>query len=880
MRRAASCGLALLCLLGGAARAQEGASPPAQGPRLTKAPALVTFVEAPYPPQERAEGRQASVLLELVVGEDGLVREAKVVESGGAAFDVAALEAAKGFVFSPAEVEGVPTAIRLRYQYDFVLKVEEPAPAVVPPSLGGRVIEQGTGAPLEGVKVRAGAQVATTDAQGRFEFGELPEGEVEVSLEGEGIAPLFGAEVVKAGERLEVTYEVPKRTAPTTPGVLMEIVVTAPRGRREAVSTKVDAGQARSVPGAGGDVVRVVESLPGVARAGAGQGNLIVWGAAPEDTRVYVDGVPLPRLYHESGVRAVIHPRFVQSVELIPGAWGAAYGRGLGGLVLVETQAPTQEGLGGAVGVDLYDASAALGYLGPEGGSVGASARYGLLDRVGGLVSQDAQAFVPLPQYWDGQVRAGQRWLDGRSLDVVAVGAGDRLSRGVPNPDPALETQESRALDFARLYARYEDDQGAQGRTLLVPWVGVERRSRVDRYGAVTTEARAEGWSAGLRAQRRQQPQAWLSLEYGLDVEAALQRHERGGSLALPAREGDARVFGQPPPDQRTSDAYEVASLGVAPWLEARAAWFGERLRLVPGLRLDSNLRSASRRIPPTSTLPEVGLYRFDPALEPRLALEGEPWGPLTLRAAAGVYRQLPPPAELSARFGNPDLPPSRGQHALVGFAWRAPWELELEVTGFVSRTELLPARSQRETPVLAQALEPTGQGQAQGLQALLRLRPRDGFFGWAAYTRSRALRKDGPGAGWRRFDFDQPHALTAVLGWSQPQGWEVSGRLRYATGAPRTPVVGAVYDLTRDRHEPQFGARNSTRLPDFFQLDLRLGRAWGLEGAGSVAAYLEVTNATGRENVEEFVYSADYTQRGSIQGLPLLPVVGVQWDF
>ena len=45
------------------------------------------------------------------------------------------------------------------------------------------------------------------------------------------------------------------------------------------------------MPGTQGDTLKVVQNLPGVARAALGSGALIVWGAAPADTRVYVDGV-------------------------------------------------------------------------------------------------------------------------------------------------------------------------------------------------------------------------------------------------------------------------------------------------------------------------------------------------------------------------------------------------------------------------------------------------------------------------------------------------------------------------------------------------------------------------------------------------------------
>ena len=42
----------------------------------------------------------------------------------------------------------------------------------------------------------------------------------------------------------------------------------------------------------------------------------------------------------------------------------------------------------------------------------------------------------------------------------------------------------------------------------------------------------------------------------------------------------------------------------------------------------------------------------------------------------------------------------------------------------------------------------------------------------------------------------------------------------------------------------------------------------------------IEVQNLTNRANVEEYVYDADYGERGGIQGLPILPVLGVRWSF
>jgi len=56
--------------------------------------------------------------------------------------------------------------------------------------------------------------------------------------------------------------------------------------------------EVRRVPGTFGDPVRVIQSLPGAARAPFGTGLLVLRGANPEDSNVYVDGVEVPLVYH------------------------------------------------------------------------------------------------------------------------------------------------------------------------------------------------------------------------------------------------------------------------------------------------------------------------------------------------------------------------------------------------------------------------------------------------------------------------------------------------------------------------------------------------------------------------------------------------------
>ena len=178
----------------------------------------------------------------------------------------------------------------------------------------------------------------------------------------------------------------------------------------------------------------------------------------------------------------------------------------------------------------------------------------------------------------------------------------------------------------------------------------------------------------------------------------------------------------------------------------------------------------------------------------------------------------------------------------------------------------------------MAGALVQDGSGRSYGAQLLVRAAPWRGLSGWLSYTGGRSERRDHPGSPWRLFDYDQTHILTLVAEYAF-RHWSFGTRLRWATGFPRTPVEGGYFDARDNRYDPLFGAQNSIRIPDFVQLDVRAEYAFVWSRA-TLRLYLDVQNVTDRRNAEELVYSADYTSRGAITGLPTLAVLGVRVLF
>jgi TonB family protein len=831
---------------------------------LTKPPVLLQFVEAEFPESEKATTTKAAVVLELLISETGTVVDARVAESAGLAFDAAALTAARAFVFEPAEIDGEKAAIKIRYRYEFSL---EEAP-MAPTALSGQVRDRVTGQPIAGVTLTLDdGQSAVTDQNGNFVFGGIAAGEHSITLSGEKLGTVMTTETVTEGQTLSVRYDV-------------EILIVAPKPASQVVATRVEAESARKVAGTGGDVLKVVENMPGVARAAAGAGDVIVWGASPKDTRVYVDDVRVPQLYHFGGFRSVVHADLVESVELVPGGYGASYGRGLGGLVTVATKAPSPEQLRGSVQLDLLDAGVAA--HGPITENLGASAalrRSHLAEVFSGAVTPEAKEYFPIPRYYDGSARIRYTLSPSEWIEVGGLFSRDSLTRGIGSQDPASRKSETRELGFERALLRYRNEPGDGTRVTLVPWFGHDRSRLYARTGQIPVELTSDTFLYGLRAAWVGELNDHLGATTGMDVEMLDVELQRSGSMSAPPREGDARTFGQPPADQVNADAWKVVSGSAAPYVEADVGLFEDRLHLLPGLRLEPFFASVNRRRPSEGGTADIGAFDADLSLQPRLSLQYRPIPRVALKGAYGRYRQSAEPEDLSSVFGNPLLGTASATHYLLGGSVEVIEKLTLETTAFYTEASELAVRNPLPSPRVAETLVAEGQGRAYGMQLMLRRDLDQGLFGWVAYTLLRSERRDNEDAPWRLFDYDQTHVFTALVSYDLGAGFEIGSRARLSSGYPRTPVVGAYYDGRRDQFEPVLGATNSERIPMFFQVDVRGSKTFRI-GKTELETYVDVLNVLNRENPEEIAYDADYGERRYINGLPILPVIGARWSF
>ncbi len=633
------------------------------------------------------------------------------------------------------------------------------------------------------------------------------------------------------------------------------------------------AGRAGEQPGALGEPARALSNLPGLARAAYGSGELIVWGSLPGDTRTYVDGVEIPRLFHPGGLRSTVHPALVERISLVPGAFDARFGRGLGGVVQIDSVRLRGEGVHGELRADGIDTSLSLrAGKGPVHALV--ALRYGYLDRVVARLTPELAEMTSVPSHADGAARLSYQPDARTRVSLTWIGSRDALSRGIASSvraEPNVQSLEQRDhVAYVSLSRRYAD--GA--RVLITPFMGYGVSSDENRFDGVPFSLETRSLRVGARASYLRTLGA-VQISLGFDALAVRSELTRKGSLTLPAREGDVRAFGQRPGDEVNADRLRTTSLNLAPHASVALARGPFDAQL--GFRLEIYGLSIARQTPRIRGIPGVGRDANEVFPEPRLSagLTASSW--LRLTARAGVHHQPPAASDLSPVFGNPRLGAQRALALSAGPELTLPQQVTLRLEGHAKWLEGLAVRSPDPTPRYVTALTPDGEGRFVGATLLAERQVQEGLSVLVSYSIGRTTRSEASGRE-RLFDFDQTHVATCVTGYRHG-GWLASLRLRYATGAPRTRVVGAFYDSKSDSYQPRFGVHNAARLPDFFQLDLHLEYAFALAGL-ELAVMADALNATAQRNVEEFGYTPDFGARRDLPGLPFLATLGLRVGF
>ncbi len=623
-----------------------------------------------------------------------------------------------------------------------------------------------------------------------------------------------------------------------------------------AVRRSVESKQLSRVAGVRGDAIRAVDILPGV--SSAAQGDIpIIRGAGQNESQVFLDGVPVPLLFHFTGITSFFQSRLLDRVELYPGNFSTRYGRAIGGIIDAKTRRTRRDRFHAMLDLSVIDSAALVeAPLGEHVGFAAAARRSNVDFFFKSFVPEDAYSVVAAPVYWDYQAMVDAQVGSRNTLSVVGYGSRDSIELVFAKPnaeDPTIRGTVGGKTEFHRVGLRLDSQLSRDVRHTASVTVGkqdidVDFGPLYQRLEALELYARSD-WAFQLSR--------GVELDTGLDFFGQLANGRYVGPRPSGWDDSDPSA-GESPSLMRT---IRVSRDGIP--IVAPAAWFElvlrptDRVTISPGVRVDyyGNAKAAS----------------VDPRLSTRISVTPS----TVLKGGVGLFSQPPEWYEVLAEVGNPALSPYRALHLGAGVEQKLGSGIEVGIEGFEKRIFDRVVGTPGGRPPY---LENEGAGRILGVEVSASVRPSAGTFGYLAYTLSRSERRDRNGD-WYLFDADHTHVVSAVLSQSLGKGWEVGARFRFVSGAPKTPIVAAVYDANLDLYRPVYAAVNSEREPAFHQLDLRIEKAWHISDL-TLAAYLEVLNAYNAKNPQGTRYSYDYSKQERVNGLPILPNIGVRGEL
>lgn len=622
---------------------------------------------------------------------------------------------------------------------------------------------------------------------------------------------------------------------------------------REATKRALERAEITKIAGTRGDPLRAIELLPGVSRP-AGDGPPILRGSNGYDTQVFMDGAPVPNLYHFGGLTSFVHGRVLDTVDVYPSNFSARFGRKAGGVVEARLRDPRTDGLHGVAEVSLLDSSLLVETpLGEKFSMLGAVRRSNIDAVINSAQSSADLGITAAPVYWDYQAIAAFKPTDVDRLRLVAYGSSDGFKVLFKNPDdadPAVRGAFGGTSTFHRVQLGYRHRfrGGSEQNTELTYGHGNDQAvfgqlGKVD-FANDMVQARTE-WVGVVSSM--------LRVTAGLDL---LGNHYSGSYHGIPVTAGEG--------DKASAlSAQRQIDVEANQWVLLPGAYVEVGIRPFPALLLTPGVRA------------DYNDFIEEAAIDPRLSARLEITDTTTLKGGVGRFSQSPDERQVVAPIGNPALGMTHALHASVGVEQQFTDTFSGSLEGFGKWIDGAVAG----TPGgVAPFFENSQEGRIFGGEAMLRLKPRDRFFGFLSYTLMRSERRD-VGQPWRLFDRDQTHILAATGVYRLGRGWEAGATLRYTSGTPYTPVTSSTYDATADVYAPRSGRPMSERNPAFSRLDLRLQKTWTFS-RWSLAAYLDVQNVLNEPNREGFSYSYDYRERQGARGLPLLPILGLRGEL
>ena len=708
-------------------------------------------------------------------------------------------------------------------------------------TIKGKVIDGKTreALPFVSVLILNTQKGATTDNEGNFSITNSPLGYFKLQ------ASFVGYKTIVTEDYLVTNDKVPFITIELfeTASKLDEVVIKTKLFKKPLTSPlslqTLGIVEIEKNPGGNRDILKVIQSLPGVASNPGFRNDIIIRGGATSENKFYVDGIEVPVINHfqtqgaTGGPVGLINADLIRNVDFYTSAFPANRGNALSSVIEFTQKRGNPTSLNARTTLGTSDAGITLD--GPLGKNTTfmASVRQSYLQFLFKLLK------LPfLPTYTDFQLNLNSNISDNNQLSFLFIGAIDDFNlneevnddvtdeetikrnryslSNIPEQDQWNYTVGASLKHYAensnQLYTisrsvlnnsaiKYFDNSGLQN-DLLFDYNSVEIENKFRFENNTNVNSFQINFGAGL------EQSSYSNSTF------QKQANSQGNSIADFSSE---------------FDMFKYAFFG-----QVSKNYLDDKLGLSFGFRLDGNNYNASMK---------NALNQFSPRFSATYSLTDK-W---SISSSIGVYYQLPSYTTLgfrdasSALVNQQNLKYIRSNHFVSGLEFKPDSSSKITLEGFYKsysnypfsiRNQISLANLGADFGVVGnEAVTSTSKGKAYGFELLAQKKSYEGLYGILSYTFVRSEFQDVLN-NYIPSSWDNEHLLTITAGKKFNNNWELGAKFRLVGGKPYTPYdldassLIANYDV-ENRGVFDYNQLNSERFETYTQLDIRVVKTW-----------------------------------------------------
>ena len=781
-----------------------------------------------------------------------------------------------------------------------------------------------------------------SNTEGKVWFTGIPPGKYSLSISHSSFAtPIQVTVEVTAGHTTQTKVSL---------GEVFELETVVVEGERIplTISRKdIRGNELLRIAGVGTDALKGLTTLPSIGIPNDFFGILYIRGSEPGSNLYYLDRTQLGYPFHWGGFLSTISSETIEKIDIYAGGYGAEFGLDSQSVLDIHTRDSIKGRFDGKFNLNiLYSEGLLEGKLGDKG-YISVSGRRSYFDLIAGpIVEAQTGTEQQFPYFSDYQIKLNYELNDKHTLTVNAFAATDHFDFKEEEYPDSIEPDVGRTGIYFKngfsgqgihLQSKLSDNLTSSlslTRTLNILDIDL-KEPIVLSYKVVDDQARIKN-AVFVDGKLVAEEIVNNSYEVKIDVPVYTFREdiiyklnpliqlESGFLLSFsPANSyEDGRIYEYEGVEDstigevtflehgNTEDFYIPARYEITS-LEETHFEFGHDF-----YRSEGYLQARYDPMPSLSLAFGARLDYLDLteelSIQPRASVNVKLQNDFNLRFAYGQYEQSPSPYQLLSDNGNPSLKSSIARHYIFEIENEFTQQTDFKFATYYKDTQNMvindripvpPSEAREESEGGSFATENTisnflNQGSAYvgGVEAFLRHRIPDKFFGWVSYSYTHAEQREKTDALYSPYLFDNTHIVSIVSNYSFSENTEMGLKWQYLSGTSEVPISSLILiqdPVTRGLNPllASVDEELEAELKPYHKLDFRISHKWKVKGT-KIGGFIDIINLYNRKNKIKFSFREativvqdeeiviDEWESEEIQQLPRIFYVGLTLEF